>query len=119
MISDIIDNLDKKEEEVKNDCSCKPMILIVDDNIFNILPVKTMIIDNYNIEVDEACNGEVAVQMFQEKFDLSCGCINRTYRLILMDIQMPVMDGYESSTNIIKIIREKYGSESSISVNLK
>ena len=70
-----------------------------------------MIIDNFNIEVDEAYNGEVALQMFQDKFDLPCGCINRTYRLILMDIQMPVMDGIESSTKIIKIIRERYGLE--------
>ena len=68
-----------------------------------------MIIDNFNIEVDEACNGEEALQMFQDKFDLPCGCINRTYRLILMDINMPIMDGIESSTNIIKIIRDKYG----------
>ena len=55
-----------------------------------------MIIDNFNIQVDEAYNGEVDLQMFQDKFDKQCGCINRTYRLILMDIQMPVMDGIES-----------------------
>ena len=71
-----------------------------------------MILDNYNIEVDEAYNGEVALQMFKDKFELPCGCINRAYRLILMDIQMPVMDGIESSTNIIKIIREMYGPQS-------
>ena len=45
-----------------------------------------MIIENYNIEVDEACNGEEALNMFKDKFSLPCGCINRTYRLILMDI---------------------------------
>ena len=73
-----------------------------------------MILDNYNIEVDEAYNGEVALQMFKYKFELPCGCINRAYRLILMDIQMPVMDGIESPTTIIKIIREKYGRPKSI-----
>ena len=67
-----------------------------------------MIIDNFNIQVDEAYNGEVDLQMFQDKFDKQCGCINRTYRLILMDIQMPVMYGIESSMNITKIVKNKY-----------
>ena len=52
------------------------------------------------------------LQMFQEKFNKPCGCINRAYRLILIDIQMPVMDGIESSNNITKIIKNKYDSDS-------
>ena len=68
-----------------------------------------MIMENYQIEVDEAYNGEDALNMYKARFDLPCGCIDRTYRLILMDIQMPVMDGIESSDNIMKIIRAKYG----------
>ena len=44
---------------------CKPKILVVDDTEFNIIPVKLLIKDNFNIIIEEACNGEVAVNMFK------------------------------------------------------
>ncbi|GEM_PF-4131584 len=67
-------------------------ILIVDDNEDNILLLKVFLRDR-NFILDEAENGQVAVQKY-EKHD---------YDLILMDMQMPVMDGYTAS----KIIREE------------
>ena len=48
------------------------------------------ILENYGFVVDKAENGAVAVEMVKSA---SAG----TYDCILMDVQMPVMDGYEAT----------------------
>lgn len=65
-------------------------VLLVEDNIIN-QRVASEILKNAGIMVDTAENGEVAVQMVQ---------VN-DYDSVLMDIQMPIMDGYEA-TRLIK-----------------
>ena len=32
--------------------------------------------------------------MFKKEYNKACGCINRAYKLIIMDIQMPIKNGY-------------------------
>ena len=51
-----------------------------------------------NIDVDYALNGEEAVQMYID--NLQKECCNIKYRIVFMDIEMPVMDGYNASTTI-------------------
>ncbi len=63
---------------------------MVDDNMMNIMVVK-FILSEYEIILSEATNGEQAVA-FLEK--------NPT-DLILMDLKMPVLDGFQA-TNIIR-----------------
>ncbi|MBF0389885.1 MAG: response regulator [Desulfamplus sp.] len=65
-------------------------ILLVEDNKIN-QQVATEILRGFELIVDVAHNGKEAVDMAQ----------NGSYELILMDIQMPVMSGYEA-TSIIK-----------------
>ncbi|QBG48548.1 response regulator [Verrucomicrobia bacterium S94] len=65
-------------------------ILLVEDNRVN-REVIRRILDKLGYHADIATNGEEAVEAAQ----------NRTYDLILMDVQMPVMDGLEA-TRIIK-----------------
>ncbi len=67
-------------------------ILLVEDNEFNQLVVVDTISEwANNIVIDIAVNGKIAVEKL----------MNNEYDLILMDIQMPVMDGYEA-TSIIR-----------------
>jgi PAS domain S-box-containing protein len=68
-------------------------ILVVEDNILN-QEVLTGMLRPSGIFVDIANNGSEAVNKFKSKQGF--------YELILMDIQMPIMDGYEAT----KIIRE-------------
>lgn len=64
-------------------------ILIVDDNELNQEIASTILIDS-GFKVDIAANGSIAVDKVR-------GSAAGTYDLILMDIQMPVMDGYEAA----------------------
>ena len=69
-------------------------ILLVDDNSIN-QEIVLGLLENTNIIIDIANNGKEAIEKF--------GINSNGYELILMDIQMPVMDGYEAT----KIIRDK------------
>lgn len=60
------------------------MILIVDDKRENILPLKK-ILDLHGLESDDATSGEEALIKILKK----------EYALIIMDVQMPGMDGFE------------------------
>lgn len=66
-------------------------VLIVEDNIINQEVIKN-ILEDYNMIIDTAQNGEIAVDMTDVK----------KYDLIIMDLQMPVMDGFKSSEEIRK-----------------
>lgn len=85
-----IDN--KKNVEISDDVlNTKLEILLVEDNAFNQM-VAIDSIESYfsNAKIDVAENGKIALDKLKEK----------NYSLILMDVQMPVMDGYETAREI-------------------
>jgi len=70
-------------------------LLIVDDNAINLTLAKMMCLKSLKdkkVNIRTAINGELAVEQFRDKRP----------DLILMDLQMPVMDGYMAT----KLIRE-------------
>ncbi|MCA1980947.1 MAG: response regulator, partial [Calditerrivibrio sp.] len=66
-------------------------ILVVEDNPIN-QEVLLKILGKVGINVDTAINGIECIKKFQENRD--------KYDLILMDIQMPIMDGYAATLKI-------------------
>lgn len=66
-------------------------VLLVEDNMVNVM-VARKFLTRWDIEVDVAENGLEAIQ----KVGLN------TYDLILMDLQMPVMDGYQATEELRK-----------------
>ena len=69
-------------------------VLVVDDIDFNRVVMRKML-RNFNIEADEAYSGLRAVTMIRTALRR-----NHCYRLILMDVEMPEMDGIEATMAI-------------------
>ncbi|MGM9570701.1 MAG: response regulator [bacterium] len=81
-----------KEEPIPYHSYKGSRILLVEDNDLN-REITAAILSDMNIMLEEAENGKVAVEMFKTSEP-------GYYRMILMDIQMPVMDGYEATRAI-------------------
>jgi len=75
--------------------------LIVDDNAFNQIPLEVFFTENIKTHVDKADNGVEAVALFRKNLEKTC--CNVRYKLILMDLNMPVMDGFEASQRILQM----------------
>ncbi|GGG46699.1 hybrid sensor histidine kinase/response regulator [Hymenobacter glacieicola] len=67
-------------------------VLLVEDNEIN-RDVARMLLEEWRVEVDEAENGQIGLEMLQ----------HRTYDAVLMDIQMPGMSGLEATAIIRKL----------------
>ena len=74
-------------------------ILLVDDHPANRRVVE-MMLASANVEITTAENGQLALE----------ACADRTYDLILMDMQMPVMDGVTATRELRRLERE-WGAE--------
>lgn len=76
----------KKNQKKLNQAQYYIMILIVDDIRANIIALKK-ILELHNLDVDTAESGEEALRKI----------LKQEYCLIIMDVQMPGMDGFEAA----------------------
>ena len=76
-------------------------ILLVEDNEIN-QQVACELLQGVGMEVDIAANGEIALQNVAARF-----ADGRPYDIVLMDMQMPVMDGVTAT----RLIRKTRGAE--------
>ena len=61
--------------------------------------------ETYDLPADEAEDGQIAVDKFKELLNKNCSCENRAYKLIFMDIQMPVKDGIQAAKQIMDLVK--------------
>ena len=80
----VIETISEDKNELKG-----VRILLVEDNPVNVMVAKKFL-SRWDIAVDLAENGQIAVEKAN----------NEDYDLILMDLQMPVMDGYSASAEL-------------------
>ena len=71
-------------------------VLLVEDNEIN-QEVAVEVLSGFNLQVVVACNGQEAIDIFQRQ----------EFSFILMDIQMPVMDGVTATVEIRKLEKGK------------
>ena len=87
----IVERINKEEVAVNEDIQLKQInILLVDDDMRNVFALSKILSDR-GAEVYKAANGEKALEILTDVKDVS---------IILMDIMMPVMDGYEAMKQI-------------------
>jgi PAS domain S-box-containing protein len=71
-------------------------VLVVEDIALNQLLMKTLL-DDFGFEQDIASNGKIAIEKLKSK----------SYDIILMDLQMPEMNGFEATEFIRKTMNSK------------
>ena len=71
--------------------------MLVDDNEINVAVGREMI-ENYGVKISIAQSGEEAINLAQ----------NQQFDMIIMDIRMPDMDGYEATKIIRKMESYKF-----------
>ena len=76
-------------------------ILIVDDVQFNLLTLQSLL-RRYSLKVDLAHDGQEAIDKVREKYENS----DNLYKIIFMDIQMPIKDGFQATREIRKYLTE-------------
>ena len=81
----MIENLHVSDEPLKG-----RKVLVVDDDIRNIFALNSLL-ERHNMQVITATNGQEAINLVEATEDLS---------LVLMDVMMPEMDGYETMRRI-------------------
>ena len=86
------------DEDIKN-----IKILVVEDIVLNQLLMKTLL-DDFGFERDMADNGRIAIDMLTRKDAYGA---TKVYDIILMDLQMPEMNGFETTEYIRNTLKSK------------
>ncbi len=86
---EIIRISEKEKEKTK-----KVKVLVVEDMTLNQLLLKIILLD-FGYEIDLADNGKIAIEKMH----------HNSYDIILMDLQMPEMNGFEATTHVREILK--------------
>ena len=99
------EELEEYEERNKIQCNCADL-LVVDDEEFNVMASQRMLI-NLGYQSDKAYNGEECIKIIKEKKENKCACNKNYYKIIFLDIVMPVMNGIKAAKAIQEMVDNK------------
>ena len=87
----------KKEDDTANDLSLLGRrVLLVEDNEVNVLVARSLM-KKMGLAVTVAENGKIALECLDEAYNSG---FNPPFDVVFMDLQMPVMGGYEATKHI-------------------
>jgi CheY-like chemotaxis protein/nitrogen-specific signal transduction histidine kinase/HPt (histidine-containing phosphotransfer) domain-containing protein len=92
---------EKKSQQLSSDFLQNVNILLAEDHDLNQL-LAISIFEKWNKKIDIAENGKIALEKIKEN----------DYDIVLMDIQMPEMDGHD----VTRYIRKNYGAKANIPI---
>ena len=93
---------DRSEESGAFEQTLHGKLLLAEDNVIN-TEISTRILSSFGLTVIHAGNGKQVMEIFE-------GSAPNEYQCVLMDIQMPVMNGYEATKGIRALNRPDAGS---------
>ena len=108
-VGDSIEDSDYFFHSEEEECNCADL-LVVDDEEFNVIASQRML-HNLGFESDAAYNGEECINLINNKIKSKCKCNRPYYKLIFLDIVMPVMDGIKAAKEIQSMIDKKILNE--------
>ena len=76
-------------------------VLLVDDNPFNLV-VAEQLVSSHGFKVKTALSGHAAIKIITENEHGK-----EPIKLVFMDLQMPIMDGYEATKALKKLMKEE------------
>ncbi|CAD8109891.1 unnamed protein product [Paramecium primaurelia] len=79
-------------------CTQCTQVLIVDDVPFNQIALKALLL-HYKIQADQAYDGYQAIEIVKKQTQKHC----QFYALIFMDIEMPGINGFQATKEILEI----------------
>jgi PAS domain S-box-containing protein len=91
------ESVESEPELIGQELTAKSLnVLVVEDIALNQLLMRTLL-DDFGFHCDIAANGRIAIEKLREK----------AYDIILMDLQMPEMNGFEATEYIRKELKSK------------
>ncbi len=92
--------IEKKENE-----NCCNDVMIVDDEQFNVSCLSNNL-KKLNILCDSCSDGIECLDLINKRLEKKCNCSKKNYKLILMDLIMPKMNGIEAVKNIQEMVNQ-------------
>lgn len=96
------EEMEETEDEVEIEDLPTGRILLAEDNELN-QEIAVAILEEAGLQVEVAGNGQIAVDMMKSSEP-------GDYQIVLMDVKMPVMNGYEATKAIRKLQNEQLAS---------
>lgn len=96
------EEMEETEDEVEIEDLPTGRILLAEDNELN-QEIAVAILEEAGLQVEVAGNGQIAVDMMKSSEP-------GYYQIVLMDVKMPVMNGYEATKAIRKLQNEQLAS---------
>ncbi|KRX10790.1 Histidine kinase-like ATPase, ATP-binding domain [Pseudocohnilembus persalinus] len=101
-----------KQVQKKNNFGKKPpelqklQVLLVDDDVFTLNSLSMILLTRYQLQVSKANNGLQAVERVKDKFFSSSEKLQQHFKLIIMDYDMPQLNGEQASQQIVQFYKK-------------